>query len=387
MSDMEHIMDESDPEIIAKAKSLLRGLDGFRTHLSHLAASAEGLSENIGRLREHPAFEPLAELGDSLASIGASAAGQAAEFDRHAAALAALGVTLGTLAIGAGIIGLLGGGVISVGLAALAVGVGALAAVNWEWVTEKMKAFDDAVVDFQKLAFDKVAAGIKAIGDGIASLWEKIKSILPNIGGWKDIKGNFNQDFGAGALPGGGKIGPNPGRGMDPQIADIIRKSAIAHGVDPNTALQIAMNEGARGYRLNAHDRGGDGGKSGGVYQLYTGGGEGNRYHALTGRSPFGSSLADVQAQVDYTLKRVHETGWTPWHGARDHGIGKWQGIGRQGGVHVHVHTNPVVNIDGKQVSKAVAHHFVKGAAHATSVAAAPDGHSQFQGPGSEVWG
>jgi hypothetical protein len=119
----------------------------------------------------------------------------------------------------------------------------------------------------------------------------------------------------------------NPGAGVDPEIADMIRKSAIAHGIDPNTALQVAANEGAKGYHFGENDAGGDHGKSGGVYQLFMGGGEGNRYQKETGHSPFESSREEVQRQIDYTMKRVKEGGWIPWHGARDHGISQWQGV------------------------------------------------------------
>jgi hypothetical protein len=88
MSDMEHIMDAPDADIIAKAKALLRGLNVFCSHLSGVAASAGGLAENISRSRAHPAFEPLKQLGGRLESMAATAAEQAVEFDAIAAALA-----------------------------------------------------------------------------------------------------------------------------------------------------------------------------------------------------------------------------------------------------------------------------------------------------------
>jgi hypothetical protein len=54
MSDLPIIPSADDAEIIAKAKALLRGLEVFRSHLSGLAASASGLSENITRARPPP---------------------------------------------------------------------------------------------------------------------------------------------------------------------------------------------------------------------------------------------------------------------------------------------------------------------------------------------
>jgi hypothetical protein len=56
MSDLPPINSADDADILAKAKSLLRGLDVFRSHLSGVAASAGGLAENISRAREHPLF-------------------------------------------------------------------------------------------------------------------------------------------------------------------------------------------------------------------------------------------------------------------------------------------------------------------------------------------
>jgi hypothetical protein len=48
---------------------------------------------------------------------------------------------------------------------------------------------------------------------------------------------------------------------------------------------------------------------------------------------------------------------------------------------------NNHIYLDGKKVASNMVHHLVKAATHATSVAAAPDGHGTFMGPGSEAFG
>jgi hypothetical protein len=89
MRDLPPLNSADDSDLISKARSLLRGIDVFRSTLSHLASSAEGLSENITSARAHPLFESLAGLGRRLEETGSSAASQAAEFDSLAGELAA----------------------------------------------------------------------------------------------------------------------------------------------------------------------------------------------------------------------------------------------------------------------------------------------------------
>ena len=69
-------------------------------------------------------------------------------------------------------------------------------------------------------------------------------------------------------------------RSDDPRgLSDYIRETAKKYGVDPEVALKVAKSEGLR-------DFSGDGGKSGGAFQLYTGGGLGNEFQKMTGLDP-----------------------------------------------------------------------------------------------------
>src|SRR6187399_721626 len=71
--------------------------------------------------------------------------------------------------------------------------------------------------------------------------------------------------------------GKTPG---DPRgLAPYIQETAKKYGVDPVTALKVAKSEGLAQFY-------GDGGKSGGAFQLFTGGGLGNEFQKETGLDP-----------------------------------------------------------------------------------------------------
>jgi len=118
--------------------------------------------------------------------------------------------------------------------------------------------------------------------------------------------------------PPGGGIGVSPGdpRGMIPFISDTAKK----YGIDPQTAVRVAASEGLGQFS-------GDGGKSGGAFQLYTGGGMGNEFTKDTGLNPL--DPANERATIDYALKRASQEGWGAWNGAKKLGIGQWEGISR----------------------------------------------------------
>ena len=113
--------------------------------------------------------------------------------------------------------------------------------------------------------------------------------------------------------------GPTPGdpRGKIP----VIRAAAEKYGVDPATALKVAKSEGLAQFY-------GDGGASGGAFQLYTKGGLGNEFQKETGLNPLDKRNED--ATIDYAMKRAAQGGWGPWYGAAKVGVGKWDGIKAQ---------------------------------------------------------
>jgi hypothetical protein len=107
-------------------------------------------------------------------------------------------------------------------------------------------------------------------------------------------------------------------RGLAPYIAE----TAAKYGIDPKTALQVAGSEGLKTFL-------GDGGKSGGAFQLYTGdpGAVGSRFKADTGLDPLDQK--NEKATIDYALKTAAKEGWGAWNGAKKLGITGFQGIGQ----------------------------------------------------------
>jgi D-alanyl-D-alanine carboxypeptidase len=133
---------------------------------------------------------------------------------------------------------------------------------------------------------------------------------------------------GAGSTPasgGGGGGTPNVhgpmklGKGDDPRgLEQYIREAAKREGVDPDTAVRVAKSEGLRDFL-------GDRGKSGGAFQLYTGGGLGNEFQKETGLNPLDPK--NEKATIDWAMKKVPKTGWGPWHGAKAVGVGPREGL------------------------------------------------------------
>lgn len=108
-------------------------------------------------------------------------------------------------------------------------------------------------------------------------------------------------------------------RGDDPRGKEgKIREAAAKYGIDPEIALKVAKSEGLRDFL-------GDGGKSGGAFQLYTGGGLGNKFKKETGLDPLDPKNED--ATIDFAMKEAKQSGWKPWYGAAKVGVGQWDGI------------------------------------------------------------
>ncbi len=113
-----------------------------------------------------------------------------------------------------------------------------------------------------------------------------------------------------------GILGPRDDpRGMEPHI----RAAAQKYGVDQDTALRVAKSEGLLSFL-------GDNGKSGGAFQLYTGGGVGNQFQKETGLNPL--DPANEPATIDYAMKTAARGGWGPWYGAKKIGVTGMMGIG-----------------------------------------------------------
>jgi hypothetical protein len=114
------------------------------------------------------------------------------------------------------------------------------------------------------------------------------------------------------AMP--GKPTADDPRGMIP----VIRAAAAKYGHDPDVAIRVARAEGLT-------EPLGDGGKSGGAFQLFTGGGLGNEFQQQTGLDPLDPK--NEPATIDWAMQNLDRTGWGPYRGAAAAGVGVQQGI------------------------------------------------------------
>lgn len=175
---------------------------------------------------------------------------------------------------------------------------------------------------------------IKHVMEGKAyKMFCKITKDLPGLGGGsggtkqdKPATGNTPDPAKKPDTPSGAtKTGPgytSPGgsdpRGMEPTI----RAAAEKYGVDPDVAMSVARSEGLSQFY-------GDGGQSGGAFQLYTGtvggGGLGTDFQRQTGLNPL--DPANEAATIDFAMKYVSENGWGKWNGAKRIGVYGFTGV------------------------------------------------------------
>ncbi|PWT77519.1 MAG: hypothetical protein C5B60_02480 [Chloroflexi bacterium] len=122
-----------------------------------------------------------------------------------------------------------------------------------------------------------------------------------------------------------------PGRGtrQDPRgMEPIIRAAAEAEGVDPDIAMRVARSEGLAEFQSLVRAPGGGRETSYGAFQLFTGGGLGNEFQKETGLDP--SDPQNEIATIVWAMKKVRETGWGPWAGAKKQGITGMMGVGER---------------------------------------------------------
>jgi hypothetical protein len=124
-------------------------------------------------------------------------------------------------------------------------------------------------------------------------------------------------------------------KGDDPGLLNYLRQGAIKRGIDPNVAMSVANSEGLRDSTMT-HEVVGDKGTSFGPYQLHYGGsgipgmnvkGLGDDFTKKTGLDARDPST--THDQIDFALDRAKQNGWQDWHGAKNTGIDRWQGINR----------------------------------------------------------
>lgn len=110
------------------------------------------------------------------------------------------------------------------------------------------------------------------------------------------------------------------------EIADYIRQSASARGIDPEIALRVAMSEGGikDPIRQSGIVKNGVREPSYGPFQLYMGGGLGNKAleAGIDPRDP-----NQWKQGVDFALDNAATGGWGPWYGAAKVGVGNRAGL------------------------------------------------------------
>lgn len=111
-------------------------------------------------------------------------------------------------------------------------------------------------------------------------------------------------------------------------IASYIAKAAAARGIDPDVALRVAKSEGGlKSWNLQSqYVKNGVQEPSFGPFQLYKGGGLGNDFMRKTGLDP--ALAQNGPAGVDFALDHASKNGWGAWYGAKNTGIGNFEGIG-----------------------------------------------------------
>lgn len=114
---------------------------------------------------------------------------------------------------------------------------------------------------------------------------------------------------------------------MAGEIEAYIRAAALKRGIDPDYAVAVAKSEGGLRNPVRQSDviKNGVREPSFGPFQLYMGGGLGNKFQAATGLHP--SDPNAWQAGVDFALDTAAQDGWRQWYGAKNTGIGRWDGI------------------------------------------------------------
>lgn len=114
------------------------------------------------------------------------------------------------------------------------------------------------------------------------------------------------------------------------EMESYIRQQALARGIDPDVAVNVFRHEGGGHYQSNVIMRGGNRERSYGPFQLYIDGGLGNEYQEKYGVDLREDNTPEgLRRQVDFSLDKVLEQGWTPWYGAKAAGYSKWTGIRR----------------------------------------------------------
>ena len=112
-----------------------------------------------------------------------------------------------------------------------------------------------------------------------------------------------------------------------------IRQQAALRHIDPDVAVRVAQAEALNVFDPTKPDMGGDDHSSFGLYQLHYGGlskampnpGLGDEFTRVTGLDARDPST--WRQQVNFSLDHASRNGWGAWMGAKNTGIGAFEGI------------------------------------------------------------
>lgn len=194
----------------------------------------------------------------------------------------------------------------------------------------------------------------EGIGQGIAAAlggYAQGRIARAGAGLRRDASANFSKGFdnyiSGGMQPAtAGNVPALPGTtsargGADPELVAYIRDAATKRNIDPNVALKVAYSEGLRADPAEAWQSTivNDQGRREPSYtpfQLLVGGpgtgfppGMGNDFIAATGLDP--RDRRNVRPAIDFALDQAVKGGWGPWYGAKDAGVGQWDGLPQRG--------------------------------------------------------
>lgn len=215
------------------------------------------------------------------------------------------------------------------------------------------KSLGNAILNALNKALDKIIeSGVDALvnaivgGKGSADGGGILESVLGNIfssgkggsdpwGGLRNVTANDNYS------PGAVTRSALPNIGSDYNVANatnFIQQYASAIGIDPSVALKVARSEGlGAGIWQSNLSRNGFREPSFGPFQLLKGGpgtgfgaGLGNRFMEQTGLDP--ANQAHWQQSTAFALDQAKANGWGAWYGAKNAGIGTWEGIDKSAG-------------------------------------------------------
>ena len=194
-------------------------------------------------------------------------------------------------------------------------------ALAYRNITKKADAADAT----NKAAFDQQYSGLFAGGGSSGGSGASVPAYVPP-------DPNSPSQLGHDTMV---ALGKAPAVPTKDEISSYIATKAKEMGIDPSVAVAVANSEGLNANPNEAWQSGvvknGQREPSYGPFQLYMGGELGNSFLKQTGLDP--RDPTTWKNQVDYALGHAKQNGWGAWYGARNSGIGDWQGIGgAQGG-------------------------------------------------------